>query len=206
MLYEWPKGLKVQTLDNPVVKNVVSTEARNNRITSAEVSLGRYDLRVRCVIEPQDIAGVEAWLEAMQRNNAYTFYTDNQWGTQTTTTAVLGAPQKGDTQFQLGDLAIASDDGFTANFATGEYWLNVAGAGSLITFSNHSKLYRIMSIDANAVTLTSPLRANIGGATAEIGKPAIKVELAPDLKRNAEVTKTTHRDLGRANLRFVEIL
>lgn len=182
-----PDFFLVKTFEWHSEQPQISSESRDLKMITRRLPGHRYNVRMRLDVKPWDYMRAGAWLELMQGDNQFFTYTDSLWlgGSNRT---VNGARPAGDSQ-----IALTSVTGVQA--------------GQFVNFSSHSKLYRIVNIAGNTLTLNTPLQYSVAaGSQALMETPKITLELPPDVKRNTQLTHGLTRDLGRINLRGIEAI
>lgn len=182
-----PSFFLVKTLDMSSVQPHQSSTSRDLKTLNRRLPGHRYDVRMRLEIEPWQYMAAGGWLEGMQRDNAFFTYSDPAWQVGTNKT-VNGSRSAGDSQ-----VAFTSISGVEI--------------GHFVNFASHAKLYRIVDIAGNTVTLNTPLQSNVAGSSAaNMAAPTITLELAPDLKSRGDLSSSLTRNLSRINLRAQEAL
>jgi len=188
MILNWPDHLIIKSVD--IINNVsaVSSESRNKKILNRTLSGQRFDLNMRIDIAPWNTKKASGFLFSLQDDDVFVEYTDVDWiGTASNTTSVGGA-NKG-----ARDIELAS--------------VTNLNAGDWVNFGGHDKLYKILYLVGNTITVNTNLLETVSnGEVVELENPKILLELAPDLKQSTTFSSRLHRDLSRFNLRMVEAL
>lgn len=187
---QFPNFIGRQSFDMESVRVVVSSESRNLKTLTRSLTGQRFDVKMRCFVKPWDTLKAAGWLEAMQQDGASFTYTDETWIEQ----------QAGITN----KTAAAASSGATVLTLN-----SVAGlfVGALCNIGGQSKLYRVLAIAGNTVTLNTGIKNAISNNTAVVfSEPKITLELAPDLKRGGEVSQGLTRQLALINLRLIEVI
>jgi len=188
MTLDWPDFLIVKSIDTISNQPTVSSQARNGKTFTRELSGHRFDLNMRIDVIPTARKQAGGFFMALQSDASFVRYSAPEWagdgGTKTTNGARVA-----------GDRSIA----FTSITGVQVYdWL---------TFANHDKLYRIIDISGNTVTLNTRLQSDIPAGTAvTLDAPTGLFELAPDLKGAASFNRRLLRELSSFNLRLIEAI
>lgn len=182
-----PDFFIVKTLDWSSEQPQISSESRDLKTITRRLPGHRYSAKMRLEVKPWDYMRAGAWLELMQGDNQFFTYTDSLW---------LGGVNR-------------NVNGARAAGSSTVALTSVSGVevGRFVNFTSHDKLYRIVYISGNTITLNTPLQVAVqAGSVANMANPRILLELPVELKRNAELSQGLTRTLGRINLRAQEAI
>lgn len=182
-----PDFLIVKSLDIDSVTATISSRARNLKSSTRRLTGQQYVLRMRLEVAPWGYKQARAWLENLQRDGEYFEYTDETWrgGVDKITNGARNAGAE--------TIALTSITG-----------VNV---GDSVNFSSHTKLYNIMKIAGNTITLNTKLQADVpASSTAFMANPKGLFQLPPEIKASGSIGSGLLRDLSRINLRAEEFI
>jgi hypothetical protein len=188
MIFAWPDYLIVKNVDVISNQPIVSSEARNLKIFTREISGHRFDINLRIDIKPVDRKKASGFLTALQADGNFVSYSAPEWAGNGGTKVTNGARVAGDRSISFTSITNVS-------------------LFDWLTFSNHDKLYRINSILGNTVTLNTRLQSDVPGSTnVELATPTGLYELSPQLKNSSLFNRKLLRQLSSFNLRLVEAI
>lgn len=170
-----------------ITSTVVHQSSTSRDLKTIGRNLGghRFDARMRLEVKPEMAKAAFGFICNLQRNNQFFDYSDHLLGGGTDRT-VNGARSAGDSQIALTSVAGVSVYDF-------------------VRFASHSKLYQIIDIAGNTLTLNTPLQGSVAGSTtASMANPSLRLELPPELKQDATLASRLRRELSSINLRFWE--
>ncbi len=184
----WPDYLIIKSIDTINNVSTVSSEARNKKILNRTLTGQRFDFNIRMNVAPWNAKKASGFLFALQDDDVVTEYTDVSWLSDASNTTVNGAVSAGGRDVVLDDVTDVS-------------------AGDWLNFGGHDKLYKILYLVGNTVTLNTGLLFSVTDAeSVELASPKAVIELAPELKSSSTFSDKLHRDLSSFNARFVEVL
>lgn len=187
----FPDFIERISFDMTSERVVVSSESRSKSVLTRSLTGQRFDVQMRCFVRPWNTLRAQGWIESMQRDNVTTTYTDEQWVEQ---------------QSSIGN---KTTNGARAAGNTTVALTSISGVfvGARLNFAGHSKLYSVVAISGNTITLNTGLLASVAaGSAVNFSNPTVTLELAPELKRSSGVTQGLSRSLGRVNLRLQEVV
>lgn len=171
---------------------LVSSESRNKKVLTRSLTGQRFDVRMRCFVKPWDTLKAAGWLELMQQDGVDVTYTDESWIKQ------------------QGSIANKTVGGGGSSIGSNQVTLNSSAGvfvGALLNFSGQDKLYKVLNISGNVITVNTGLQSALASGTAVIfNEPKITLELAPELKRSIGLSQGLEKQLATFNLRLHEVL
>lgn len=184
----FPDYLLIKSIDVISNQPIVTSEARNLKVLSRELSGHRFDLNMRIEVEPWNAKKAGGFFFGLQQDSATVEFSDAEWASSASNKTVSGAVSAGVRDLTLNNVT---------DLNIGD-WANVAG---------HAKLYRIIDIVGSMVTLNTPLHDDVADmAVFTVDAPEGIFELHPDLKRNAVFASKLDRELSNISLRLIEVV
>lgn len=188
MIIQWNDDLKIRECTEVSRRTVIASEARNLVSYQDDLGAHRFDFRMRCFCKPEGLRSANAFILFLQSPGNFVEYSDPDWQSSVGSKTTNGARSAGDTQIALTSIT------------------NVT-VGMFLNFANHSKLYSIVHISGNTLTLNCPLQSSVPASTSvNLNTPKALIELPQDLKRSLSLSKKLRLELTDINLRFQEVI